>query len=525
MAADSYGYDEESSCSSSITMPDSSHSWMSLNLNLNLNLNLSSLSLSRRSSFSSNISLSSPSTKPHKAQQAAWEAIKGLRRQVAGGRVGLEHFRIIKRVGGGDLGNVYLCQIRSPAATATAAAPPCYYAMKVVDREALAIRNKLIRADMEKDILGMLDHPFLPTLYADFQASHYSCLVMEFCSGGDLYALRLRQPNRTFHITSSKFYAAETLLALEYLHMMGIIYRDLKPENVLVREDGHIMLSDFDLSLKCDVVPKLLKQKLPASIEKNTYGRCSTPSCVTPIQPVLSCFSNNKRRKKKSPKNTTTIREKANGDRINSDSDDGAGDGNGNDNEIFDTELVAEPINARSKSFVGTHEYLAPEVISGLGHGSAVDWWTFGVFLYEMLYGRTPFKGENNEKTLINILKQPVTFPRVSLNSAKEYEEMMKVQDLICKLLVKNPKKRIGSLTGSNEIKRHEFFKGVNWALIRSVKPPLVPKEQVHNDKIRKSASSNCSSSYQRGLNMPKALSKKERQEPYQIPHHHFDYF
>lgn len=123
-------FDQESSCSSSITMPDSSHSWMSLNLNLNL----SNLSISRRSSFSSSISVSSPSTKPHKAQQAAWEAIKGLRRQVVGGRVGLEHFRILKRVGGGDLGNVYLCQIRNPAV----GAPPCFYAMKVVDREALA---------------------------------------------------------------------------------------------------------------------------------------------------------------------------------------------------------------------------------------------------------------------------------------------------------------------------------------------------------------------------------------------------
>jgi len=59
----------------------------------------------------------------------------------------------------------------------------------------------------------------------------------------------------------NRFYAAETLLALEYLDMMGIIYRDLKPENLLVRDDSHITLSDYDLSLKCDVVPKLLKPK------------------------------------------------------------------------------------------------------------------------------------------------------------------------------------------------------------------------------------------------------------------------
>ncbi|KAJ1388100.1 Protein kinase domain, partial [Sesbania bispinosa] len=102
----------------------------------------------------------------------------------------------------------------------------------------------------------------------------------------------------------------------------------------------------------------------------------------------------------------------------------------------------------------------APEVILGQGHGSVVDWWTFGVFLYEMLYGRTPFKGENNEKTLVNILKQPLTFPRIAVSSSSEYEEMVKVQDLISKLLVKNPNKRIGSCMGSAEIKRHEFFKG-----------------------------------------------------------------
>ena len=126
--------------------------------------------------------------------------MRGLRRQVSGGRIGLDHFRILKRVGGGDIGNVYLCQIRNPAI----GAPPCFYAMKVVDREALAIRKKLVRADTEKEILGMLDHPFLPTLYAEFEASHYSCLVMDFCPGGDLFALRLRQPSRRFDISSTK---------------------------------------------------------------------------------------------------------------------------------------------------------------------------------------------------------------------------------------------------------------------------------------------------------------------------------
>lgn len=280
-------------------------------------------------------------------------------------------------------------------------------------------------------------------------------------------------------------------MALEYLHMMGIVYRDLKPENVLVREDGHIMLSDFDLSLKCDVVPKLLRSKtrLERSI-KTTTKRASTPSCISPMQPVLSCLLSSSKKKKTTVE--TVIRE--------------------NVQEEFEVDLdpdfVAEPIEARSKSFVGTHEYLAPEVILGQGHGSAVDWWTFGVFLFEMLYGRTPFKGENNEKTLVNILKQELSFPRITVNSNYEFEEMVKVQDLISKLLVKNPNKRIGSCLGSVEIKRHEFFKGVNWALIRSVKPPEIPNDK---NKIRNR------------VMVPK-LSKKDRDQPFQ-PNHGFDYF
>ncbi|XP_059638016.1 protein kinase PINOID 2 [Cornus florida] len=471
--------DYDSSCSS-ITVPDSSRSWMS-------NLSFGSRSSISVCSYGDNYF--SNCHKPHKANQAAWEAMKRLRTDK--GRVSLDHFRLLRRLGSGDIGNVYLCQIRNPVV----GLPQCFYAMKVVDREALAIRKKLQRAEMEKEILGMLDHPFLPTLYAEFDASHYSCLVMEFCPGGDLHATRQRQPTKRFSISSAKFYAAETLLALEYLHMMGVVYRDLKPENVLVREDGHIMLSDFDLSLKCDFVPELVRRPKPnpeASTDcKSTKD--STPSCAIPMQPVLSCFSAYSNKKKNKAKAVTTITTHVDHHQV----------------QEYDPELVTEPINARSKSFVGTHEYLAPEVISGQGHGSAVDWWTFGVLLYELLYGKTPFKGENNEKTLINILKQPLVFPRIGVSSSKEYEEMVKVQDLISKLLVKNPKKRIGSLKGSVEIKRHEFFKGVNWALIRSVRPPEVPNDVLHKTRSR--------------AILPK-LSKKERDAPFQIPHH-FDYF
>ena len=88
-----------------------------------------------------------------------------------------------------------------------------------------------------------------------------------------------------------RFYVAEVLLALEYLHMLGIVYRDLKPENVLVREDGHIMLSDFDLSLRCAVSPTVVRSS-HLTLESKSSAYCIEPACM--IQPDCTlpvCFS------------------------------------------------------------------------------------------------------------------------------------------------------------------------------------------------------------------------------------------
>ncbi|KAK3155136.1 hypothetical protein QOZ80_2BG0199330 [Eleusine coracana subsp. coracana] len=395
----------------------------------------------------SSCSSMSSSTKPHKANDSRWEAIQMVRTR--DGILGLSHFRLLKRLGCGDIGSVYLSELSGTKS---------YFAMKVMDKASLASRKKLLRAQTEKEILQCLDHPFLPTLYTHFETDKFSCLVMEFCPGGDLHTLRQRQPGKHFPEQAVKFYVAEVLLALEYLHMLGIIYRDLKPENVLVREDGHIMLSDFDLSLRCAVSPTLIKSSNPdaEALRKNSQGYCVQPACVEPscmIQPSCAvpttCFgprffsSRSKKDRKPKPEVATQINPWP--------------------------ELIAEPSDARSMSFVGTHEYLAPEIIKGEGHGSAVDWWTFGIFLYELLFGKTPFKGSGNRATLFNVIGQPLRFPEYPVVS-------FSARDLIRGLLVKEPQQRLAYKRGATEIKQHPFFEGVNWALIRCASPPEVPK-------------------------------------------------
>lgn len=395
---------------------------------------------------SSSSSLSNAMYKPHKANDVRWEAIQAVRSRY--GMLEMRHFRLLRRLGCGDIGNVHLSELTG---TKT------YFAMKIMDKDALASRKKLLRAQTEREILQSLDHPFLPTLYTHFDTEKFSCLVMEFCPGGDLHALRQKQPGKYFPEHAARFYVAEVLLAMEYLHMLGIIYRDLKPENVLVREDGHIMLSDFDLSLRCAVCPTLVKSS-HLILETKNSAYCVQPACIEPtcvmqpdcIQPT--CFvprflsGKPKKEKKNKPRNDAY-------------------------HQVTPLpELIAEPTNARSMSFVGTHEYLAPEIIKGEGHGSAVDWWTFGIFLYELLFGKTPFKGAGNRATLFNVVGQPLRFPESPSVS-------FAARDLIRGLLVKEPQHRLAYRRGATEVKQHPFFQSVNWALIRCTNPPDVPKQ------------------------------------------------
>ncbi|XP_034892813.1 phototropin-2 isoform X6 [Populus alba] len=288
------------------------------------------------------------------------------------------------------------------------------YAMKAIEKSMMLNPNKVHRACIEREIISHLDHPFLPTLYTSFQTSTHVFLITDFFPGGELFALLCQQPMNLFKEESARFYAAEVVIGLEYLHCLGMVYRDLKPENILLQKDGHIVLSDFDLSFLTSCEPQIIKHAPP-----------------------------NKRRRSRSQPPPT---------------------------------FVAEPIT-QSNSFVGTEEYIAPEIITGMGHGSAIDWWALGVLLYEMLYGRTPFRGKNRQKTFANILHKDLTFPSsipVSLTA----------RQLINALLNRDPAIRLGSKTGANEIKQHPFFRGINWPLIRCMNPPLVeaPLQLISTD-------------------------------------------
>ncbi|KAI1480633.1 hypothetical protein K445DRAFT_75564 [Daldinia sp. EC12] len=282
------------------------------------------------------------------------------------------------------------------------------YAMKVLSKKEMIKRNKIKRALAEQEILATSNHPFIVTLYHSFQSEDHLYLCMEYCSGGEFFRALQTRPGKCIPEDDARFYAAEVTAALEYLHLMGFIYRDLKPENILLHQSGHIMLSDFDLS----------KQSDPGGKPTMIMGKNGASTSSLPTIDTKSCIA-----------------------------------------------------NFRTNSFVGTEEYIAPEVIKGSGHTSAVDWWTLGILIYEMLYGTTPFKGKNRNATFANILREEIPFPEHS--GAPQISNLCK--SLIRKLLIKDETRRLGARAGASDIKAHPFFRTTQWALIRHMKPPIIP--------------------------------------------------
>ena len=191
-----------------------------------LNSSHSSMSSESCSSFSRLSFEHSPENltlKPHRSSDSAYEAIRSAAfRRKAG--LGFRDFKLVRRIGSGDIGTVYLCRLRNSSDD-----DGCFYAMKVVDKETLAMKKKIQRAEMEKRILKMLDHPFLPTLYAEFEASHFSGIVMEYCSGGDLHSLKHKQPQKRFSLSAARY-----IHGYSHIFFCSLLLKKKKKKQILI---------------------------------------------------------------------------------------------------------------------------------------------------------------------------------------------------------------------------------------------------------------------------------------------------
>lgn len=225
--------------------------------------------------------------------------------------INLEAFDIIRVVGKGSFGKVFLVREKETSTL---------YAMKVLKKDYIIRKNQVEHTKTERNVLGYVHHPFIVGLNMAFQTPDKLFFVLDYCAGGELF-FHLGRMGR-FPEVQARFYTAQITLAIQYVHSLDIIYRDLKPENVLLDHRGNVRLTDFGLS----------KEGV---------------------------------------------------------SDDSSG----------------------ANSFCGTPEYIAPEVLLRQGHGRAVDWWSTGALLYEMLSGLPPFYSRSREVMFEKIMKAELNFP------------------------------------------------------------------------------------------------------------------
>ncbi|XP_059660052.1 serine/threonine-protein kinase OXI1-like [Cornus florida] len=343
----------------------------------------------------------------------------------------LRQLKVISVLGRGAKGVVFLVQPDQQQSTNNE-----FLALKAISKA--SIQNSKVdnngdlnenrRICFEQEVLRSFRHPLLPRLRGVLSTDEIIGYAIDYCPGRDLNSLRNNQTEKMFSDDIIRFYAAELILALEYLHGLGIVYRDLKPENVVIQENGHLMLVDFDLSTKLPPKSPEPRRPIVKSVSK------SAPIKKKRFPSFQRCWNSGI-----SPEDSAPLPEI------------------GVDSASFESDSAA-----KSKSFVGTEDYVAPEIILGKGHDFAVDCWCLGVMLYEMLYGTTPFRGSNRKETFHRILKK----------SPELTGEPTPLRDLIAKLLEKDPMLRI-SLEG---IKGHDFFRGVDWDLIWQIeRPPFIP--------------------------------------------------
>ncbi|KAI0549023.1 serine/threonine kinase [Xylaria curta] len=322
----------------------------------------------------------------------------------------LENYSTIKVIGRGGFGRVTLVRKNDGRV----------YAMKSLVKSQMFSRGQLAHVRAERDILAECDSPWVVKLYTTFQDAICLYMLMEFLPGGDLMAMLIKYD--VFPEATTRFYMAELVLAIEAVHELGFIHRDIKPDNILLDRWGHLKLTDFGLSTSFH------------NLHDNNY-----------YQQLLQGQSNRPRDSSVFDEINLTVSNRA---------------------QINDWRRSRRLM---AYSAVGTLDYVAPEVCDGHGYSFDCDWWSLGTIMFECLIGRPPFLGNSRAETHLKIMNWRYTlyFPD-NIKPGHEAEHL--IRNLVC-----NTENRLGRVGGAHEIKSHSFFRGVEFDYLRYRQAPFQP--------------------------------------------------
>lgn len=366
-----------------------------------------------------------------------------------------------------------------------------YFAMKKLKKSKMIERNQVEHVTKERDALAQLndfykENPWVVRLYYSFQDALYLYLIMEYVPGGDLMSQLIRYDRFPEEVT--RFFLAEIVLAVESIHAMNYIHRDLKPDNILLDSKGHIKLSDFGLCAS-----GMTTDERVTSMQA-MYQKYADPIHGTSTNSIGS--SNGTGGTHGNGSNAGSLNAGSSpltsGSAYNSQSPNGNGYNNQgsisgyNDPNLtsptgtWDSDRFASWKKRRRQlafSEVGTPDYMAPEVLNpdGKGYGKECDWWSVGVIMFEMLAGFPTFYSNSDSgsgSTIRKIFNWRETLDHAFAEAGNNFSPLAK--DLILKFLTDAPQ-RIGTNGGAQEIKAHPFFRGLDWNSVRTIRAPIIP--------------------------------------------------
>ncbi|KAG8838066.1 Serine/threonine-protein kinase [Serendipita sp. 405] len=303
--------------------------------------------------------------------------------------------------------------------------------MKTLLKDEMVKRDQLAHVRAERDVLAESNSPWVVQLFYSFQDPSYLYLVMEFLPGGDLMTMLIKY--EVFSEDVTRFYMAECCLAIEAVHSLGFIHRDIKPDNILIDRNGHLKLSDFGLSTGFHKQHDMSYYK---SLLSSVNGSAQSPA--TSQQPARNSVMVT------NPIHLTMSRK-----------------------EAINTWRSNTSKRRLAYSTVGTPDYIAPEIFQGQGYDRSCDWWSFGAIMFECLVGYAPFCSMDNNprETYQKIMNWPssLVFPDDVYLS---HEALSLVRGLM------NWREQRFDL---EQIKVHKFFEGVEWPILREIAAPWVP--------------------------------------------------
>lgn len=335
-------------------------------------------------------------------------------------RLGLQDFKTVKVIGKGAFGEVRVVQKTDTGKI---------YAMKTLRKSEMFKKDQLAHVRAERDIMAESNSHWVVQLYYSFQDASHLYLLMEFLPGGDLMTMLIKYD--TFSEDVTRFYIGEIALAIEAVHKLGFIHRDIKPDNILIDRTGHVKLSDFGLSTGF--------QKMHDS----TYYQRMFEGQQAVAEAAASRNNPNRNSVAINAIHLTTTKD----------------------------QIATWKANRRKLAYstVGTPDYIAPEIFLQQGYSSECDWWSLGAITFECLMGYPPFCSENAHDTYKKIIDW-----RNNLFFAEDGPRLSaEAEDLIRSMLT-SPETRLGR-NSSEEVKAHPFFAGVDWKTIRNIEPPFVP--------------------------------------------------